>query len=358
MRKLLLSFLVLIAVPLLTFATAQEPDILIFKGKNHDLFSNPLEQYFKDKSKRPQFWIAPMTMKSSNWRGYVAAWEIINDQLYLSKIDSWFCEPSIKTKDSCHQVVLSELFGKNVVDNKVSANWFTGKLRVPDGKQLMYLHSGYASIYERDILFEVQEGKIISQETVDNTKKPLPSESEIYQQELERLKKLASEQRNVNSTPTLGQKTKEESEPVLIAGKGFGRVVLGAKRKDIEAALGSGEFDGSKYDDVYFIEYPKEGIQISYTNKTDEAYAIFFYNKQKYYGNFITAPIKTDKDITWSSTPEDVIKAYGKPPRDFSNDTGNSLWRRLEYDQIDFLFERGRMTRISIVRSQCTGCKK
>jgi hypothetical protein len=122
--------------------------------------------------------------------------------------------------------------------------------------------------------------------------------------------------------------------------------------------IGKGEHDGRKYDDVYFVEYPQNGTQISYTNKPDEAYAIFFYNKQTYYGDFVTAPVKTDKGITWSSSPEDVIKAYGKPPRDFSDDTGNNAWRRLEYDKIDFLFESGRMTRISVSNEHCTGCKK
>jgi hypothetical protein len=89
-------------------------------------------------------------------------------------------------------------------------------------------------------------------------------------------------------------------------------------------------------------------VQISYTNKTDEAYAIFFYNKATYYGDFVTAPLKTGKGITWNSSPEEVNKAYGKPPRDFSDDSGYNAWRRLEYDRIDFLFESGKMTRISV----------
>ena len=357
MRRFLLSILLLLLISPVVFATAQAPDVLIYNGKTYDLFSNPLEDFYReDKSKKPRFWIAPNMMSSGNWRGYIATWEIIDNQLYLTKIDSWFCSPSIKTKNGCRRVTLRDLFGSKVVDDRVLAIWFTGRLRVPEGKELRYVHSGYASIYERDIFFDVQASKIIKQETIDNTKRELPSDQEIYLQELERLKKKESEAKQVNSTQSPIQKADEKSEPVLITEKGWGAVVVGAKRKVIEAVLGKGEI-GSKYDDVYFVEYPQKGIQISYTNKTDEAYVIFFYNKQKFYSNFVTVPLETDKGVTWSSSPEDVIKAYGKPPRDFSDDTGRNLWRRLEYDKIDFLFEYGRMTRISVSNENCTGCK-
>lgn len=341
----------------IAFATAQEPDILIYDGKINDLFSNPLEDYYGD-GRRPQFWFKPNTQSSANWRGYVATWKIIDNELYLTKIDSWLCATSIRTKNGCRRVTLQDLFGKKVIDGKVSASWFTGNLRVPEGKQLKYVHSGYASIYERDIIFDVQCGKIIKQETIDNTKRELPSDQEIFQQELERLKKKAFQEKQADSTLSSAQKAIEENEPVLITEKGWGKVSVGAKRKIIETVLGQGEHDGRKYDDVYFVEYPKKGIQISYINETDEAYAIFFFNKQTYFGNFIPALVKTDKGVTWSSSPEDVIKAYGKPPRDFIDDTGRNLWRRLEYDKIDFLFERGKMTRISVSNENCTGCKK
>jgi len=169
-------------------------------------------------------------------------------------------------------------------------------------------------------------------------------------QELERLKAKARESRP-------SAQTKTPLEPFIVTDAGWGAVVVGAKRKDIEARLGKGEHDGRRYDDVYFVEYPQRGVQISYNNKNDVAYAIFFYNKQTYYGEFVTAPLKTDKGIDWNSSPEDVIKAYGKPPKDFADESGNNRWRRLEYDKIDFLFEGGRMTRISVSPKKCTGCK-
>ncbi len=357
MRRLFLSILLSMFFASFVFATSQAPDVLIYDGKTYDLYSNPLESFY-GKDWRPAFWVAPNSVSSGNWRGYVATWKIINDKLYLTKIDSWFCNRRIKTKSGCRKVTLRDLFGAKVIESSVAATWFSDELRVPDGKQLKYVHSGYASIYERDIIFDVDAGNIVKQESIDNTKRELPSDQEIYQQELTRLRKKASEENQVKSLFSNLNKN-EKSEPIIISENGWGKVVVGGKRKVVESVLGKGEHDRRKYDDVYFVEYPKKGIQISYTNKTNEAYAIFFYYKYStYYGDFEIASVKTDKGITWNSSPEDIIEAYGKPPRDFSDDTGGKFWRRLEYDKIDFLFQGGRMSRISVSAEKCTGCEK
>jgi len=56
------------------------------------------------------------------------------------------------------------------------------------------------------------------------------------------------------------------------------------------------------------------------------------------------ASVKTDKGIDWNSSPEEVIKAYGKPAEDYSGPG----WRRMVFDGIDFRFENGVMVRIGI----------
>lgn len=140
-----------------------------------------------------------------------------------------------------------------------------------------------------------------------------------------------------------GNQAKPDSEPVIVAGKGWGKVAMGNKRTLVESVVGSG-VQRSKYDDVYFFDYPAQGIQISYFNKDDTVSAIFFYNKQRRYEHFAMASVKTDKGIGWNSTPEDVIKAYGKPAEDYSGEG----WRRMVFDGIDFRFENGVMVRIGI----------
>ena len=148
------------------------------------------------------------------------------------------------------------------------------------------------------------------------------------------------------SVASFAQQTNEQKTNDVVAGKGWGIVSLNAKKKDVEAVLGKGK-DRSQYDDVYFIDYPEKGVQISYANKKDTVVTIYFYNKQKRYENFAVPSLKTDKGIDWNSSPDEVIKAYGKPKNNFKGDAGDD-WQRIEYDGIDFRFENGKMVRIGI----------
>jgi hypothetical protein len=147
---------------------------------------------------------------------------------------------------------------------------------------------------------------------------------------------------------SFAQQKTQETESVVVAGEGWGIVSLKAKRKAVEIKLGEG-INRSQYDDVYFVDYPKKGIQISFNNKNDEANTIFFYNNQEHYESFITPDVKTDKGISWKSKPEDILKAYGKPKNDFESESGKDTWQRLVYDGIDFLFEFGELKRIGIL---------
>ncbi len=168
------------------FATAQAPDVLIYDNKIYDLYANPLETFYKNQLDRPSFSISPgLIVSTGNWRGYVATWEIEEGTLYLRGIDSWLCDAK---GEKCKKTDLKELFGDQCIKGKVKANWFSGQLKIPNGKQLQYVHMGYGSIYERDIILTVDAGKITGKKVVDNTKRNLPSESELQKQELEKLK--------------------------------------------------------------------------------------------------------------------------------------------------------------------------
>ena len=190
MRKLSLSVLLLMALAPVASATPQAPDILIYNGKTYALLANPLEDYYSHNRRRPRFMIEPQTVISGAWRGYVASWEIIDETLYLTKVDSWFCGRYSKSRRNkgCRRVTLRELFGKRVVNGRVLASWVSDRLRVGDGKEILLVWMGYGSIYERDIFFEVEAGKILKHEIVDNTNRELPSSEELQRREVEKLK--------------------------------------------------------------------------------------------------------------------------------------------------------------------------
>ncbi len=92
------------------------------------------------------------------WRGYIGTWEIVKNKLYLIDIVA-YAPGHIKRG-------LDYIFpGKE----KVFAAWFKGELRLPQGELLKYVHGGYASIYERDLILDIRYGILKKETVIDNT---------------------------------------------------------------------------------------------------------------------------------------------------------------------------------------------
>jgi hypothetical protein len=124
--------------------TAQVGERLRYQGEQMTMATEPLEAYFAQGAERPFFGF----MCTALWRGYVGRWEIVDDRLYLVGINAaaFRDEP----------VPLERLFPG--YGDRVFAHWYTGTLRVPQGRLLAYVHMGYASTYERDLMLEVERG--------------------------------------------------------------------------------------------------------------------------------------------------------------------------------------------------------
>lgn len=103
-------------------------------------------------------------MDTGCWRGYVATWEIIDDFLCLVKIDTWIDD---------ERADLQKLFSDLFHGGKVKSVWFSGKLRVPTGRMIRYVHSGYRSIFEKELFIEVEAGKVKGSEVIDNSNKEI-----------------------------------------------------------------------------------------------------------------------------------------------------------------------------------------
>lgn len=140
--------------------TAQLRHLITIEGELHSLSSDPLSYYLYDKS------ISIRSNCSACWSGYLANWEIIGTELYLTRINPCF------TDDENKKILSMEnLFpGKE----KVFAEWFTGELIIQQGKCLNYIHYGYASTYETHIYYEVENGIITGSRTEDNRGKTFP----------------------------------------------------------------------------------------------------------------------------------------------------------------------------------------
>ena len=129
------------------------------------MVSNPLETFYENRV-RPNFMIRPHRVNSANWRGYLATWEIVNNELYLSEIDSYLC---LTEQDECERVTLKALFGDRWINSKVKADWYTGDLSIGDGKRL-FLKGTIEEFYERTITLKFKAGLVIGTTTTNNRK--------------------------------------------------------------------------------------------------------------------------------------------------------------------------------------------
>jgi hypothetical protein len=140
--------------------TAQCPESLLIDGKPYWLESLPLEPLLYSLDPPPDFgrWIR--TWASCLWRGYIGHWQIIDGKLFLTRLGTY---------DDDVDIDLDYLFpGRKP---PIFASWYSGKLRVPVGDQLLYVHMGWQSRYERERILHVRHGHVVKERNVDHTER-------------------------------------------------------------------------------------------------------------------------------------------------------------------------------------------
>jgi len=138
--------------------TAQATEVLRYKDQEYEMQTEPLALYVKQNPKI-QF-ASPL---SSCWRGYIGTWEIIgsNDKgfgLYLVELKGY----TRTTKELSIKDVFPDY------PHGVFAHWFNGTLKCPFGEQLKYVHMGYNTTYEKELLLEIKQGLLINESIVNN----------------------------------------------------------------------------------------------------------------------------------------------------------------------------------------------
>lgn len=134
--------------------TAQVSERLIFEGSEYSMCSEPLGDFFGFGGRRPEF----RSPHTACWRGYVGTWEVIDGRLYLTQLKGW-----LKNGDEATLETVFPGYGE-----RVFAHWFTDTVRLPQGKQLKYVHMGYGSTYERDLLLRFSKGELIERSVREN----------------------------------------------------------------------------------------------------------------------------------------------------------------------------------------------
>lgn len=102
--------------------TAQIAEKLHYQGDNVRMCTNPLSDYFAMGGFNPRF----ESNCTALWRGYVGSWEIVNDRLYLIGLNG--------TLEGGAEASLATIFPD--YPDRVFAHWYSGTIRIPQGKQL------------------------------------------------------------------------------------------------------------------------------------------------------------------------------------------------------------------------------
>ena len=126
--------------------TAQFSELLMLEGKQHSLCSYPLASYFALGGESVAFRASSTALS----RGYIGTWEILGQRLYLIRLQGWLQDES--------PVSLETVFPG--YPQRVFAHWFSGTLRLPQGQLLHYVHGGFGSCYEQDLLIDVTRGVV------------------------------------------------------------------------------------------------------------------------------------------------------------------------------------------------------
>lgn len=134
--------------------TAQISEKLIYEGQHLGMCTNPLSDYFAFGGDQPNFAYNCTAL----WRGYVGTWEIVNDRLYIVAVHG--------TLEDGSEATLATVFPD--FPDRVFAHWYSGTIRIPQGKLLDYVHMGYGSTYERDLFLELEKGVVTSKRVQNN----------------------------------------------------------------------------------------------------------------------------------------------------------------------------------------------
>jgi hypothetical protein len=159
--------------------TAQSRESLFYKGEEIWMAAQPLNSYLQNR-KDLKF----VSSSTACLRGYLGQWEIKDNKLYLIGLNAYL--------EGFGDIDLSFIFPGQ---KEVVADWFSGKIRVPQGKMLDFVPMGYASLYERDLILEFINGVLVNEYVKDNEEEFQERLKVKERKEIERLEKQVKDKR-------------------------------------------------------------------------------------------------------------------------------------------------------------------
>ncbi|WP_374581593.1 hypothetical protein [Pseudoduganella sp.] len=127
--------------------TAQFMENLVYEGVAMAMCTAPLSDFFALGGRAVR--LKPRT-NTALWRGYIGSWEVLDGRLYLVGISA--------TMECGGKATLEHFFPG--YPKRVFAHWFSAELRVPTGELRKYVHMGWASEYEDEMIVSLQRGVV------------------------------------------------------------------------------------------------------------------------------------------------------------------------------------------------------
>ncbi|MDB6000583.1 MAG: hypothetical protein JWP52_2282 [Rhizobacter sp.] len=135
--------------------TAQRPETLILEGRKVRLCTRPLDRWLSQQ----RLQIAVESPVKDCLRNYLGQWQLRQGRLYLEGV------AAASDGGRVHRPGLGWSSGVSVQSlfpdaaQPVWAQWFTGRLRCPRGKLLVRREFAYLSVWQEDVLIEIEEGQ-------------------------------------------------------------------------------------------------------------------------------------------------------------------------------------------------------
>ena len=154
-------------------ASPQLPDYLIFEGDTVPVYYLLLEQYLVQNGIEDQGSLFGLKFREGAtsfncWRGYQAIYTIDNDSLFLLDIiDCWELNDDGEIDRDKSKGKLRDIFGEEVVNDRVYIEWYSGNIGIPSGNLLRW-DGVFFRLFEKERVIKIRDGKIQSVKDVSN----------------------------------------------------------------------------------------------------------------------------------------------------------------------------------------------
>ncbi len=140
--------LLLVIHALVVNATAQYSEVITINDSTYQLCNLLLENEpnFKKLQRR-----LPQQTTTALWRNYIGHWKIQNDSLFLDSVCT-FVDGKIKA------INIDDIYHPYKTPTGYFPSWVNSPLSVRSGNLVLYIHSGWDSIYENNDTYNVKNG--------------------------------------------------------------------------------------------------------------------------------------------------------------------------------------------------------